>query len=278
MKSSFIQLSQGLLHYLDNRAAGPVLILLHGNSSAAAAFTEQFVELGEHYRLLAVDLPGHGQSAAMPAAHYSFAGYAAVLAEFVQQMELDDFVLIGHSLGGHAALEALPRLPGLRGLVLLGAPPFNSQLAAQLFHPEPTGGLVFQATLDTQQVERLAEAFISPANATEHLLATLAHFIRATDPQVRSALGASLASGAFADEVALLAASGVPALLLQGQDDAFINATACAQQQAFAPAHLQIVLLSDCGHCPHTEAPHRCNDLISTFTSALYENSPCKLL
>ncbi|MBB6342933.1 pimeloyl-ACP methyl ester carboxylesterase [Pseudomonas fluvialis] len=277
MKSLFIQLPQGRLHYLDNRRSGPVVILLHGNSSAAAAFTEQFAELGEHYRLLAVDWPGHGQSDALPPADYSFSGYADVLVAFVRQMQLHDFALVGHSLGGHAAIEALPRLTGARGLILLGAPPFNSQLAAQLFHPEPTGGLVFQAALDNPQVTRLAKAFISQGNSTEHLLATLAHFIRATDPNVRSALGASLATGAFADEVALLATSGVPTLLLQGQNDAFINASSCTPQ-VFSPAPVQVVQLSDCGHCPHSEIPHLCNDLMHNFISALYENSPCKLL
>ncbi|MBH2033430.1 MAG: alpha/beta hydrolase [Pseudomonadales bacterium] len=277
MKSAFIQLAQGQLHFLDSQSDGPVIILLHGNSSAAAAFTEQFAEFGEHYRLLALDLPGHGQSSAIAAAQYSFAGFADTLIEFIEQLQLHDVVLVGHSLGGHAALEALPQLENVRGVVLLGAPPFNSQLAAQVFHPEPTGGLVFQADLDNQQVARLAAAFVSPSTATEHRLATLKHFIRATDPLVRSALGASLSRGDFADELALLAASGVPALLVLGEDDAFINANACAQPQVFATTPLQVALLSGCGHCPHIEAPQHCNDLINAFISTLYETSPCTL-
>ena len=120
MKSAFIQLAQGQLHFLDSQSDGPVIILLHGNSSAAAAFTEQFAEFGEHYRLLALDLPGHGQSSAIAAAQYSFAGFADTLIEFIEQLQLHDVVLVGHSLGGHAALEALPQLANVRGVVLLG--------------------------------------------------------------------------------------------------------------------------------------------------------------
>lgn len=278
MKSLRIQLSSGPVHYLeskgpDSQDTGATILLLHGNSSAADAFSAQFAALGNRYRLLALDLPGHGQSAAATPKHYSFAGYADALVDFIERLQLEDYLIVGHSLGGHAALEALPRLPGLRGLCLIGAPPFNSNNAGQLFCAEPTGGLVFQAELDDQQVSRLANAFVNPARLEQTQLDSLESYIRATDPKVRAALGASLSSGAFADEVALLAASGVPTLLLQGTTDAFIDAQACAQATAFAPAKLSVVLFDDCGHCPHLEDPNRCNDLLDTFITHTYENS-----
>lgn len=272
MKSARILLSTGSLHYFDSQGPGPTVILLHGNSSSAAAFAAQFAAFGTRYRLLALDSPGHGLSAAAPAEHYSFAGYADALVEFVERAGLRDYLIFGHSLGGHAALEALPRLPGIRGLGLIGAAPFNSAKAAQLFHPEPTGGLVFQADLDDEQVARLARAFVNPAHLQQAQLDTLANYIRATDPQVRAALGASLGRGEFADEVALLAASGVPALLLQGRNDLFIDADACARAGMFAPADLSVILFDDCGHCPHVEDPARFNDLMDTFISQTCEN------
>lgn len=273
MKSVQIRLATGLMHYLDSQGPGPCVLLLHGNSSAAAAFAEQFAALGARYRLLALDLPGHGQSAPAAPEHYSFAGYADALVEFVARAELHDYLIVGHSLGGHAALEALPRLPGLRGLCLIGAPPFNGANAGQLFHPEPTGGLVFQADLDDAQVDRLAQAFVNPARLAPAQLSQIAGFIRDTDPQVRAALGHSLGSGAHADELALLAASATPTLLLQGREDAFIDASACARAANFWPAQLQVVLFDGCGHCPHVEDPARCNDLIDSFITHTCENA-----
>lgn len=277
MKSARIQLSTGPLHYLDSAGSdsevpGRTIVLLHGNSSSAAAFAAQFAAFGARYRLLALDLPGHGQSAAAPSEHYSFAGYADALVEFIERAELHDYLIFGHSLGGHAALEALPRLPGIRGLGLIGAVPFNAANASQLFRPEPTGGLVFQAELDAAEVASLARAFVNPSRVNQAQLDTLAHYIRATDPQVRAALGVSLGSGAFADEVALLAASGVPTVVLQGRDDLFIDADACARPGMFAPADVSVFLFDGCGHCPHVEDPARFNDLMDTFISHTCEN------
>jgi pimeloyl-ACP methyl ester carboxylesterase len=272
MKSSRIQLSTGSLHYLDSEGPGPSIVLLHGNSSSADAFAAQFAAFGTRYRLLALDLPGHGQSDPAPAEHYSFAGYADVLVEFIERAGLHDYLIFGHSLGGHAALEALPRLPGIRGLGLIGAVPFNAATAGQVFRPEPTGGLVFQADLDDAEVTRLAHAFVNPARVDQAQLDTLARYIRSTDPQVRGALGISLGSGAFADEIALLAASGIPTLLLQGREDAFIDANACTAAEAFAPADVTVALFDACGHCPHVEDPARFNDLMDTFISQTSEN------
>lgn len=283
MKSARIQLSTGPLHYFDSQGpadsgtdgAAPrrAIVLLHGNSSAAAAFAAQFAAFGTRYRLLALDLPGHGQSAAAAAEHYSFAGYADALVEFVERLQLHDYLIFGHSLGGHAALEALPRLPGIRGLGLIGAAPFNADNAGRLFRAEPTGGLVFRAELSDAEVAQLARAFVNPDCVDQTQLDTLAHYIRATDPQVRAALGTSLAAGAFADEVALLAASAVPTVLLQGREDAFIDASACAEPGMFAPADVSVVLFDGCGHCPHLEDPARFNDLMDTFITHTSENS-----
>ncbi|MHA6494887.1 alpha/beta fold hydrolase [Pseudomonas borbori] len=273
MKSAHIQLSTGPLHYLVSDGNGPCVLLLHGNSSAAVAFAAQFEALGARYRLIALDLPGHGQSAPLTPSQYSFAGYADALVEFIEQAQLRDYLVFGHSLGGHAALEALPRLNGIRGLALIGAPPFNASNAGQLFHPNPADGLVFQAELDDAEVMRLARAFVNPARLDQHQLHHVENLIRGTDPQVRSALGASLGSGAFADEVALLAVSPVPVLLVQGREDAFIDADACARPATFAPGSLQTVLFDGCGHCPHVEDPARFNDLMDSFITHTCEYS-----
>lgn len=262
MKSLFIDGPAGRLHVQDTQGQGPSVLLLHGNSSAGAAFAAQCQALGQRYRLLAVDLPGHGQSAPVSPEHYSFAGFAAVLSTLVATLQLKDYAIVGHSLGGHAALEALPQLTGLRALVLLGAPPFNAELAGRLFRPEPTGGLVFKGSLSDTERERLAVAFVAPSQRSAQRAAKLDSFIAQTDPHVRDALGKALAQGQFADEWALLQASQVPALLIQGDDDAFIDAEACS---ALAGAALQVRRVPNCGHCPHVEASALCNAWLAEF-------------
>ncbi|MET1079296.1 MAG: alpha/beta hydrolase [Pseudomonas sp.] len=269
MKNNHLTLATGRVRYLDNQGDGPVLLFCHGNSSAAEAFAAQFAALSERYRLIALDFPGHGGSppAEDPQQAYSFAGFAQTLVEFVEGLGLDRYCLIGHSLGGHAALEALPRLPGLSALILVAAPPFNSASAAQTFLPDPSEGLVFQANLQLNQVNRLARAFVQAAHLPSPLLAQVEAFIHAADPQVRSQLGNSLAAGDFADECQLLRDSGVPALLLQGTADGFIDWRYCVDPGSFPGCDLEVGLFEECGHNPHVEQPTRFNDLLDHFVA-----------
>lgn len=269
MNSHYLNLPVGQIHYLSNTGRGPCLLMLHGNSSAAAAFSALSATLGERYRVLAIDLPGHGLSDAAPG-HYSFAGYARMLVQLITALELTDYYILGHSLGGHAALEALPALPGLRGLILLGAPPFNSRWASQLFAADPSEGLVFTDAISPAQVGQLARAFIHDEHRDPQLQLRVQQFIRDTDPAVRAELGLSLAGGEVQNEIELLTRHPVPSLLLQGREDAFIQAEQCQELSRLMP-HLEVVLIDACGHCPHLEAPRTCQRLLEQFVRQTQE-------
>lgn len=271
MKTHYLPLAAGRLRCLDNQGSGPVLVFCHDSSSAAATFSAQFAALGSRHRLIALDFLGHGgsQPAANPHQAYSFAGFAQSLIGAVELLGLEAYIVIGHGLGGHAALEALPRLHGLLGLVLEAAPPFKVGSAERVFSPEPGEGLAFQASLKLNQVSRLAAAFVNSTRLPGHLLAQVETFIHATDPQVRSQLGSSLTAGRHADHCQLLRNSGVPALLLQGQDDAVIDWRHCTAPNSFPDCDLDIELFEACGHTPHIEQAERFNALLEGFVAGI---------
>lgn len=269
MKTHYLPLAAGRLRYLDNQGNGPVLVFCHDSSSAAATFSAQFAALGSRHRLIALDFLGHGgsQPAANPHQAYSFAGFAQSLVAAVELLGLEAYVIVGHGLGGHAALEALPRLHGLQGLLLEAAPPFNAGNTKRSFSPALEEGLAFQASLKLHQVSRLATTFVNSTCLPGHLLAQVETFIHATDPQVRSQLGSSLTAGRHADHCQLLRDSGVPALLLQGQDDAFIDWRQCTAPDSFPGCDLGIELFEACGHTPHIEQPERFNERLARFVA-----------
>lgn len=271
MKPHYLPLAAGRLRYLDNQGNGPTLVFCHDSCSAATSFSAQFAALGSRYRLIALDFLGHGgsQPAANPPQAYSFAGFARSLIGAVELLGLEDYVVIGHGLGGHAALEALPRLHGLLGLVLEAAPPFNVGSADRVFRPDPGEGLAFQASLKLNQVSRLAAALVNASRLPGLLLAQVETFIHATDPQVRSQLGSSLAAGRHADHCQRLRDSGVPALLLQGKDDAFIDWRHCTAPDSFPGCNLGIELFESCGHTPHIEQAERFNALLEAFVAGI---------
>lgn len=266
MKSGFLPYGDGRLHFLDTQGPGLPVFCFHGNSSSAEAFAD-LARPGSDHRLIAVDLPGHGRSswATEPQRAYTFAGFADALRAAVDHFAFDEYAIIGHSLGGHAALEALPQLPSLRALVLVGAPPFNRRTAGSVFLPDPSGGLVFRSRLADEEIVRLAAAFVHAAPAPAAQRARIEQRIRATDPQVRAQLGSSLGNGAFGDECGLLGTSRVPALLLQGGADAFIDGRRCGAPASFPGCELEVVLFEDCGHSPHIERPSRVRELAYNF-------------
>lgn len=123
------------IHYITGEAlprpgrpAGPLLLFIHGAGHTGAKWRHQVAQLGGRYFVMAVDLPGHGLSAG-PAENdggvVSVAGYGAFVADLWAAIrgrwpEVAAHVVIGHSMGGAAAIEyALSRPADLAGLVLV---------------------------------------------------------------------------------------------------------------------------------------------------------------
>ena len=95
--------------YYESSGTGPAVMLIHGNSASSQTFKAQVMgKFGQKYRVVAMDLPGHGESdqAVAPEKTYHMPGYAAVVAGVAQKLGLTGGVFVGWSLGGHVVLEA----------------------------------------------------------------------------------------------------------------------------------------------------------------------------
>jgi pimeloyl-ACP methyl ester carboxylesterase len=108
------------LHYLEwgeAEAGAPPIVCVHGYTGSADAFNALPRHLEDRYRILALDVRGHGESAWSPTGAYSYADQAGDLAGFADHLGLDRFVLVGTSMGGIIAMayaaEHAERLSGL---------------------------------------------------------------------------------------------------------------------------------------------------------------------
>src|SRR6516165_1138583 len=103
--SKTLRVNDLALHYLDwGKAESPPIVCVHGYTGSADAFNALARRLQDRYRVLALDVRGHGESAWSEAGAYRYADQASDLAEFVKQLGLDKFVLIGTSMGGIIAM------------------------------------------------------------------------------------------------------------------------------------------------------------------------------
>jgi esterase len=101
----FVSLGRLRFHYLDWGGSGrPALVFLHGAGLTAHTWDITCLELRERYQCLAPDLRGHGDTSWDPDGDYSFDAMGGDIAALIATFQLDRPVLIGHSMGGLAAL------------------------------------------------------------------------------------------------------------------------------------------------------------------------------
>lgn len=104
-------------------AAGPIeadpIVFVHGTRLTRSSWAAQLAALGDRYRVIAMDLPGHGTLADRP---FTLRAAADELERVIVEAAGGRAVVAGLSLGGYVAMDLASRRPELvRGLVLSGA-------------------------------------------------------------------------------------------------------------------------------------------------------------
>lgn len=130
VKSGKLETSHGTIAYFEAGQGSPALLLLHGNSSCSKFWRHILTsDLAKSHRIIAFDLPGHGDSsnAANPEQDYTQPGYARAAIELLTKLGVKEVVCLGWSLGGHNAIEMIPIAPAagiaMKGIMIVGTPP-----------------------------------------------------------------------------------------------------------------------------------------------------------
>jgi pimeloyl-ACP methyl ester carboxylesterase len=111
--SHFIDVAGLKLHYQDFGGAGKrPMLMVHGGAAHGHWFDFVADAFTADHHVLALDQRGHGDSQWADEPDYTYRRYAADLAEFAEKLDLRDFVLVGHSMGGAVSLEHAARYPG----------------------------------------------------------------------------------------------------------------------------------------------------------------------
>ncbi|GAA0470626.1 alpha/beta hydrolase [Alkalibacillus silvisoli] len=98
----------------------PPIILIHGFLASTYTFNEILPKLTEHYSVVAIDLPGFGQSEKSTTFNYSFKNYTKLVLAIMDYFDFEDAFFVGHSMGGQIALNVARHSPSrVKKLVLL---------------------------------------------------------------------------------------------------------------------------------------------------------------
>lgn len=244
----------------EGSSAAPPLLFVHGNSASRKVFHAQLADDFGTRRLLALDLPGHGESddATDPEAAYTQRGYAAAIVEFLGALGVDRAVVVGWSLGGHIGLELIPLFPGLAGLVLTGTPPVNPDTLTEGFRP----GLSYAGAEEltaAQAAQFAAEITVSPPPAW------VVDDVVRTDGRSRRLMFESFVAGRDSDQKALVQESPVPLAIIDGRDDPFVEHAYVASLPYAALWRGTPTVLEDRRHAAFLEDPAQYDDLLRAF-------------
>lgn len=266
MKMSFCETSLGKVAVRDSQGATGAVLLIHGNSLSSESYERQLNgDLGKRWRLVAFDLPGHGDSPppADPEHTYTLAGYSRVAREVAASLGLHKPVIVGHSLGGHIALEAVANGFEISGLFVFSTPPLrDARDFPAAFHLELVGDILFRANVTDAEISKVAR-LIMPEGVQPPLY--YARSIAATDPAARGVMGAALKRDPFANEQATLESIHCPAAVLLGELERIVNAQ---YVQALRLSNLwrgSVQFVPRAGHNPQYDNPEAFNVLLSDF-------------
>ncbi len=112
------------LHLLEWSREGVPFLMLHGFGNEAHLWDDTAPLLAPHYRVLALDLRGHGESDHDPEGRYDHGDMVRDLEAVCGALDIDRLVLMGHSLGGRVATLFAGRHPArMAGLVIVDSGP-----------------------------------------------------------------------------------------------------------------------------------------------------------
>jgi pimeloyl-ACP methyl ester carboxylesterase len=262
-ESGFVLSADGVRIAFSSRGSGaPAVVFIHGGLANRSFWRDQVEPLSARYRVVTLDLAGHGDSGRNRAA-WSLAAFGRDVQAVVHTLDLPKVVLVGNSLGGVVALEAAALMPG-RAVGVIGVDtlqdgterddPAAVRARAQAFARDPQGAC-------RAMIDMLFHPGAYPelrAWAEREMCATPSSVVV---PMLESFEGYDMA-GAFRR-------AGVPIRAINGD----LFPTAIERNRTLEPT-FDAVIMARSGHYPMLEQPEAFNRILTGLIDRLAPPPP----
>jgi len=245
------------LHYLE-AGEGEPLILVHTVGQSLYTWRNVFDRLSSYYRVIAIDLPGHGYSSRAETFGYTIEDYAYALRAFMDEMGIQSAHFMAFSMGCAYVMRLAASDPSRIGRVVLLSPGGitpEMPLSIRMID-SPVLGFVASFLYNMGTVEKLLHgAVFDLTNITPDVVAN--YYRTVCDGQARRAIRMSLQ---YFDEEAVLAALRditAPVLILQGSEDKWHPAQHGAEVYHASLRNAASAVVRNAGHLMHEEKPDR---------------------
>jgi pimeloyl-ACP methyl ester carboxylesterase len=268
-----IELPGATVNYADV-GAGPAIVFVHGLSGSWQNWLENLPHFGRSFRAIALDLPGFGASPS-PDWDTDVPAYGRLIRDFCEKLDLGaDAALVGNSLGGLVALEALTAAPGAFGRLIL----VSSAGLLNTWKPEERAAAVAAAwRAFGPPVADAAKWIVSRPYARRLFWRPFVRYPERLRPellweQMASGLRGAAFTGALGAAIRFdirdrLAEIEAPTLIVWGSSDRIIPVRAGHSLHRRIP-NSRLEVFERTGHIPQLERPGRFNALVEEFLTS----------
>ncbi len=272
--ASYLETNEGAKIYYEDDGEGQPILLVHGWLCSSKFWQKNAPELADEFRVVTVDLRGHGNSSKILTGH-TIAQYARDLRQVIEHLELQDMILVGWSLGGPVVLSYYQQYCGdsrLKALGLVDTSPFpfspaewNSH-ALRNYSYEGLNATFATYTADPRKfaVDFTVRMFKQkPSDADANWV--VAEMMK-TPPWIAAAVYSDFV---MSDFFKTLPSVKVPVIVFGGNSGVFCNGIAMGKAIADQAPHGTFIPFEDAGHILFYEQPRKFNAALAAFIKAL---------
>ena len=272
----YIKIGEINTRYWTAGDTGPNVVLIHGVGRFLEEWLPSFDALAAHYRVYALDLPGHGHTDKPLSVSYRLVDLARFVNEFVGALDIDQAHVVGHSLGGGIALQLTLQFPeAVNKLVLVCSAGLGKEviLVLRIATVPLLGEILTRPSLNGTR--RLLKEFVKdPAFLTDDFV-DLSYRMAALPGAQQAVLKTLRSAGnlfgqrddTYRPIVDNIGSIKNPILMIWGRQDRVLP-IAHGQAAVTRLPNARLKILEDCGHLPMLEKTQRFNESILDFLSS----------
>lgn len=273
MEKKTITINAIELAYVEiNANARETIFFIHGNSVSSVSWKKQLVsELLNSCRLIAIDLPAHGDSGTSTngAQDFNLPALGQIMAIAIKELAGDKpYIMAGISLGTNILAEALAFDLQPVGLVLGGSCIVGGAYTVNSFvMPNTNVYVVFTDESSLNEVSQYtSQVMLSTAEEDVHDF--ISDYYRVKIP-FRSALADSIGNQQYSDEIALVKSVNKPVLIVFGKDELIVDPDYLDDAE-LSLWRGSIFKLPGASHLVHIDQPEAFNKLLADYAKDMF--------
>lgn len=266
----FIIANQTPVRYADAGKGTQTVLLLHGYLESMEVWEEFAGQLGKYYRVLRMDLPGHGFSDWGGREVISIDYMADTAAAVLESAGVEKCTVVGHSMGGYVALSlAINHPERVEGLVLFHSSP-NADSPEKKANRQREIELVEAGKKEMLARVNPGKGF-AEANQTRcaEAIEDLAEQVMLTEDEAIVAILKGMSERKDRNEK--MRALKIPELMIFGRGDNYIP-VAAAEGMIAAQPQAEVAWLDHSGHMGFIEQPKEAEEILTSFLQRVARN------